>query len=125
MQVMFVLQRFCQSYPYFRTRFIASFDFFLDADSLFLQQRFDDRQQILHAAGLLQLGDALLRVGTEQVQNTLFPRRERFRGHKVRIVFHQCFAFQFHTRRKGRLVHVSQRAEVIVGQPFPERKLLS
>ena len=122
-QMMFVLKGFCQANPHFCARLVTPLDFFLDADGFFLQQRLNDRQQILHPAGLLQLRDTLFRVGTEQIQNTLFPGRKRFRSYEVRVVFHQRFAFQFHTRRQSRLVHIAQRTEIIVGQPFPERGL--
>ena len=122
-QVMFVLQSLCQADPYFRAWLVAPLDFFLDADGFFLQQRLDDRQQILHPTGLLQLRGTLFRVGAEQVQDTLFPWRKRFRSHKVRVVFHQRFTFQLHARRQSRFIHIAQRTEIIVGQPFPEREL--
>lgn len=98
---------------------------FRDDDGILLHERAHGGQDMAQAACLFEFLYAHLGVlpqGVEQNGLPLFKQRGSIFDEIV-VAGNLGFALDFQSRRYGRLEDVAHRAEVIVGNPFPETQL--
>lgn len=98
---------------------------FRDDDGILLHERAHGGQDMAQAASLFEFLYAHLGVlpqGVEQNGLPLFKRRVSIFDEIV-VAGNLGLALDFQSRRYGRLEDVAHRAEVIVGNPFPETQL--
>ena len=123
MQPPFVTCGFGETHPHLRFRLVGTFQFFFHKEGVLLKQRLHYSEDILQSAVLLQPGHRLFRFDGQQVEHLLFALGKRLCGFEVGIILHYRLALQLQSRRQGRLVNISLRTKVIVGQPLPKFKL--
>lgn len=122
-QAAFVAGSLGEAYARLGLGLVGAAQLFFHEDGFFVEQGLDDGEDVLDAAVLLELRDALLRFGGEEVEYLLFFLRQADVGLEIGVVLHDRFAFQLQAGGQCGFVDVALGAEVIIGQPLPELEL--